>query len=77
MQQSCLRIPVGRLHPREACLPTLCQKLAREQLYSSASVIATPRTAVVDGSYVELSPMTGLRSFVAYLAGHIAAEAAR
>lgn len=56
---------------------TLCQKLAREQLYSSASVIATPRTAVADGAYTELSPMTGLRSFVATLAGHIAAEAAR
>ena len=56
---------------------TLCQKLAREQLYSSAAVIATPRTAAADGAYTELSPMTGLRSFVATLAGHIAAEAAR
>lgn len=56
---------------------TLCQKLAREQLYSSAAVIATPRTAVADGAYTELSPMTGLRSFVATLAGHVAAEAAR
>ena len=55
----------------------LCQKLAREQLYSSAAVIATPRTAVADGAYTELSPMTGLRSFVATLAGHIAVEAAR
>ncbi|MDT7519052.1 PaeR7I family type II restriction endonuclease [Rhodoferax sp. TBRC 17660] len=55
----------------------LCQKLAKEQLYSSASVIATPRAAVADGAYVELSTMTGLRPFVASLAGHIAAEAAR
>ena len=55
----------------------LCQKLAREQLYSSASVIATPRSAVADGTYSELSAMTGLRSFVASLAGHIAAEAVR
>lgn len=55
----------------------LCQKLAREQLYSSAAVIATPRSSVADGAYSELSPMTGLRSFVASLAGHIAAEAAR
>ena len=55
----------------------LCQKLAKEQLYSSASVIATPRTAVTNGAYTELSTMTGLRSFVASLAGHIAAEAAR
>ncbi len=55
----------------------LCQKLVREQLYSSTAVIATPRTAASDGEYVELSPMTGLRSFVASFAGHIAAEAAR
>lgn len=55
----------------------LCQRLAKEQLYSAASVIATPRSAVADGAYSELSSMTGLRSFVASLAGHIAAEAAR
>lgn len=55
----------------------LCKKLAKEQLYSSASVIATPRSAVADGAYCELSPTTGLRSFVASLAGHIAIEAAR
>lgn len=55
----------------------LCQKLAKEQLYSAASVIATPRSALADGAYSELSSMTGLRSFVATLAGHIAAEAAR
>lgn len=56
---------------------TLCQRLALEQLYSAAAVIATPRSAVVDGNYSELSAMTGLRSFVAALAGHIATEAAR
>ena len=55
----------------------LCQRLALEQLYSAAAVIATPRTAVANGAFTELSTMTGLRSFVASLAGHIAAEAAR
>ena len=55
----------------------LCQKLVREQLYTAASVIATPRTALMTGEYAELSDMTGLRSFVASLAGHIATEAAR
>jgi Restriction endonuclease XhoI len=55
----------------------LCQRLAKEQLYSAASVIFTPRSAVSDGSYSELSTVAGLRSFVASLAGHIAAEAAR
>jgi len=55
----------------------LCQKLAMEQLYTSAAIIATPRSAAMNGAYSELSSMTGLRSFVASLAGHIAAEAAR
>lgn len=55
----------------------LCQKLAKEQMYSSASVIATPRSAVRNGEYCELSDMTGLKSFVASFAGHIAVEAAR
>lgn len=55
----------------------LCQRLAKERLYSAASVIATKRSAVTDGAYSELSSMTGLRSFVASLAGHVAAEAAR
>ncbi len=54
----------------------LCQKLVREQLYTSAAVLATPRSAVADGEYAELSAMTGLRSFVASLAGHIATCAA-
>lgn len=56
---------------------TLCSKLAREQLYSAAAVIATPRTALKNGAFSELSELTGLRSFFAGLAGHVAAEAAR
>lgn len=55
----------------------LCQRLVLEQLYSAAAVIATPRTSVADGAYSELSAMTGLRSFAASLAGHIATVAAR
>lgn len=55
----------------------LCQKMLREQLYSAACVLAAPRSPGAGGAYSELSPMTGLRSFVAALAGHIAAEAAR
>lgn len=56
---------------------TLCRKLAREQLYSAAAVIATPRTAMKTGAYSELSARTGLRSLIAGLAGHVAAETAR
>lgn len=55
----------------------LCQKLVREQLYTTASVIASPREAVDNGSYSQISDMTNIRSFVSSLAGHIAATAAR
>ena len=55
----------------------LCQRLVREQLYTAASMIATPRTASNSGAYREISEMTGLKNFVASFAGHIAAEAAR
>jgi len=55
----------------------LCQKLVQEQLYTTAAVIAAPRTAAKTGDFTELSPMTGLKTFVTSLAGHVAAEAAR
>lgn len=55
----------------------LCQRLVQEQLYSSATLIASPRTASATGDYVDLDPMTSMKSFVSSLAGHIAAEAAR
>ncbi|MEX2437315.1 MAG: PaeR7I family type II restriction endonuclease [Candidatus Paceibacterota bacterium] len=55
----------------------LCQRLVQEQLYTAATVITAERSAVDSGEYSQLSPMTGLKSFVTALAGHIAAEAAR
>lgn len=55
----------------------LCSKLVRERLYSAAAVITTPRTAAKTGVYTELSELTGLRTFLAALAGHVAAEAAK
>ena len=55
----------------------LCRKLVQEQLYTTASVIVTPRTAADTGDYAEMSEMTGLKTFVSELAGHVAAEAAR
>jgi len=55
----------------------LCQRLVLEQLYTSASVIASPRSAVKTGVYSEFSEMTGLKTFVRSFAAHIAAEAAR
>lgn len=52
----------------------LCRKLVQEQLYTAASVILSPRSAVDTGEYSELSELTGLKTFVTGLAGHIAAE---
>jgi type II restriction enzyme len=54
-----------------------CQKLVREQLYSAATIISTPRDAMNSGEYSSISQMTSLKSFVTGLAVHIAAEAAR
>ena len=55
----------------------LCQKLIQEQLYTTATVIASERKAMYDGTFSEFSSMTGLKTFVTALAGHVAAEAAR
>jgi len=55
----------------------LCQKLAKEQLYTTAALIASPRSAAETGEFSEMSAMTSLKTFVTALAGHIAAEAAR
>lgn len=54
----------------------LCQKLIQEQLYTSATVLLSPRTSRDTGDYSELSDLTGLKTFVTILAGHMAAEAA-
>jgi type II restriction enzyme len=55
----------------------LCQKLVQEGLYTTAAVIASPRTAVTTGEFAGMSTMTDLKTFVTSLAGHVAAEAAR
>ena len=55
----------------------LCQKLVKEQLYTTAALITSARSAAETGEYSEMSAMTDLRTFVSALAGHVAAEAAR
>lgn len=55
----------------------LCQRLMKEQLYTSAAVLSSPREAVATGAYRDLSEMTSFKTFVTSLAGHVAAEAAR
>ena len=55
----------------------LCQRLVQEQLYTTASVITSPRSAVETGEHSSMSAMTDLKTFITSLAGHVAAEAAR
>ena len=55
----------------------LCQKLVQEQLYTTAALITSKRSAAASGKFSEMSAMTGLKTFVTTLAGHVAAEAAR
>jgi hypothetical protein len=55
----------------------LCRKLIQEQLYSAASMIASPPRAIETGEYTELSELTSLESFVTGLAGHIASASMR
>ena len=54
----------------------LCRKLVREQLYSAAALVVSPRSAIADGTYSNLSEMTALSSFIAAIAGHVATSAA-
>lgn len=54
----------------------LCQRLVQEQLYTTATPIAAPRTAIKTGAFTSFDDMTNLASFVTTFAGHIAAAAA-
>lgn len=55
----------------------LCQKLVKENLYSAACTLASPREAATTGEFRDMSELSSLRSFIASFAGHIAAEAVR
>ena len=55
----------------------LCQRLAKEQLYTTAALMTSPRTAANTGDYASLSDMTSFKTFITTLAGHAAAQAAR
>jgi len=55
----------------------LCKKLVRENLYTAACTLASPREAVTTGAFADMSELTSLRSFVTAFASHVAAEAAR
>jgi hypothetical protein len=55
----------------------LCQKLVKEQLYTTATLLVSAREAIQTGEYSTVSGMTDLTTFVTSLAGHAAAHAAR
>jgi hypothetical protein len=55
----------------------LCQKLVQEQLYSTATIIASPNDAIKTGAYSSLSQMSSIRTFLISFAAHIAAAALR
>lgn len=54
----------------------LCQKLVQEQLYTTATLIASPNLKR-SGKCSELSELTSIRTLVTTLAGHAAAASAR
>lgn len=55
----------------------LCRKLTQERLYTTATIVASPRTAAASGDYSDVSELTSLKTFITNFAGHIAAEASR
>jgi hypothetical protein len=55
----------------------LCQKLVKENLYTAACTLASPRAAAATGDFSDMSELSSLKSFITAFAGHIAAEAAR
>ena len=50
--------------------------MMQENLYDAASILMSPNTAGKTGEYTEFDKMTGLRTFVTQLAGHVAAAVA-
>lgn len=55
----------------------LCRKMTQEQYYTAAAILLAKQDDADSGTYSEVSELTGLRTFVSELAGHVAAEAAR
>lgn len=83
------RAPVRETSPHFPVLPEfrnasyieryniLCKKLVLEKLYSTATLLTSPAAAGAEnGSFGEVEELTGLKSFVAGLAAHVAAASA-
>ncbi len=54
----------------------LCRSLMQKKLYSSASVIKSPRSAIENGKYGNVSRETSIKAFLASLASHVETIAA-
>lgn len=54
----------------------LCKRLMQKRLYTAASVIPSPRSAINDGAYSEVSRDTSIKAFLASLASHVETIAA-
>lgn len=54
----------------------LCRRLMQKKLYTAASVIKSPRTAIEDGAYDSVSRDTSIKAFLASLASHVETIAA-
>lgn len=80
------RSPIRTISPHFPVLPEfngascadryriLCEKLVKERYYTSAALLLTKRSAAKTGAWTEMSESSGLRSFIASLAGHVAAS---
>lgn len=55
----------------------LCKRLVKEQLYTAAALLLSPRTGIETGESADLSEMTSIRTFFAGFAARVAIEAAR
>jgi len=55
----------------------LCKRLMLEHLYSAATAMTSPRTAIRNGRFGSFDDMTSLHTFASTLAAHIAAAATR
>jgi type II restriction enzyme len=55
----------------------LCKRLVKEQLYTAAALLLSPRAGIETGECSALSEMTSVRTFFAGFAARVAVEAAR
>jgi len=53
-----------------------CRKMMKEQLYDSAALILSEKSAKSTGIYRDVSTLTGIQAFLSGLAGHVAKIAA-